>query len=147
MISTVTLQIPDGIYRRLEVQAKARSQSLEEILVHALNVNVGSPPDVNDVPTELKADLADLDSMSDDALLILMQGKKPIADFDRYDELLELKSDRLLLSAETEELDRLRKESDIFMLRKAQAAVLLKWRGYSVSDRLCWYFFEAGTLS
>ena len=130
MLSTVTLQIPDGIYRRLEVQAKARSQSLEEILVHALNV--GSPPDVNDVPTELKADL---DSMSDDALLILMQGKKPIADFDRYDELLELKSDRLLLSAETEELDRLRKESDIFMLRKAQAAVLLKWRGYSVSDR------------
>ena len=134
MLSTVTLQIPDGIYRRLEVQAKARSQSLEEILVHALNV--GSPPDVNDVPTELKADLADLDSMSDDALLILMQEKKPIADFDRYDELLDLKADRLLLSVETEELERLRKESDIFMLRKAQAAVLLKWRGYSVSDRL-----------
>ena len=134
MLSTVTLQIPDGIYRRLEVQAKARSQSLEEILVHALNV--GSPPDVNDVPTELKADLADLDSMSDDALLILMQAKKPIADFDRYDELLDLKADRLLLSAETEELERLRKESDIFMLRKAQAAVILKWRGYSVNDRL-----------
>ena len=73
MISTVTLQIPDGIYRRLEVQAKARSQSLEEILVHALNV--GSPPDVDDVPTELKADLADLDTMSGDALLILMQDK------------------------------------------------------------------------
>ena len=132
MPSTVTLQIPDGIYCRLEVQAKARSQSLEEILVHALNV--GSPPDVNDVPIELKADL---DSMSDDALLILMQEKKPIADFDCYDELLDLKADRLLLSAETEELGRLRKESDIFMLRKAQAAVLLKWRGYSVSDRLC----------
>ena len=121
MLSTVTLQIPDGIYRRLEVQAKARSQSLEEILVHALNV--GSPPDVNDVPTELKADL---DSMSDDALLILMQGKKPIADFDRYDELLDLKADRLLMPTETQELEQLRKESDLFMLRKAQAAVLLK---------------------
>ena len=134
MLSTVTLQIPDGIYRRLEVQAKARSQSLEEILVHALNV--GSPPDVNDVPTELKADLADLDMMSDDALLILMQEKKPIADFDRYDELLDLKADRLLTPTETQELEQLRKESDLFMLRKAQAAVLLKWRGYSVSDRL-----------
>ena len=133
MLSTVTLQIPDGIYRRLEVQAKARSQSLEEILVHALNV--GSPPDVNDVPTELKADLAEVDSMSDDALLILMQGKKPIADFDRYDELLDLKADRLLIPSETQELEQLRKDSDLFMLRKAQAAVLLKWRGYSVSDR------------
>ena len=133
MLSTVTLQIPDGIYRRLEVQAKARSQSLEEILVHALNV--GSPPDVNDVPTELKADLADLDTMSDDELLILMQDKKPIADFDRYDELLDLKADRLLMPSETQELEQLRKESDLFMLRKAQAAVLLKWRGYSVSDR------------
>ena len=133
MLSTVTLQIPDGIYRRLEVQAKARSQSLEEILVHALNV--GSPPDVNDVPTELKANLADLDTMSDDELLILMQDKKPIADFDRYDELLDLKADRLLMPSETQELEQLRKESDLFMLRKAQAAVLLKWRGYSVSDR------------
>ena len=135
MLSTVTLQIPDGIYRRLEVQAKARSQSLEEILVHALNV--GSPPDVNDVPTELKADLADLDTMSDDELLILMQDKKPIADFDRYDEFLDLKADRLLMTTETQELEQLRKESDLFMLRKAQAAVLLKWRGYSVGDRLC----------
>ena len=73
--------------------------------------------------------------MSEDELLSLMQVKKPIADFDRYDELLNLKADRLLLSAETEELERLRKESDIFMLRKAQAVVLLKWRGYSVNDR------------
>lgn len=132
MSSTVTLQIPDSIYHRLEVQAIARSQPLEEVLVHALNV--GSPPDWNDVPAEFKADLAHLDTMSDEALLTLMQGGI-IADFDRYDELLELRSDRLLLPAETEELERLRKESDVFMLQKAQAAVLLKWRGYTVSDR------------
>ena len=133
MSSTVTLQIPDTIYHRLQVQAIARSQPLEEILVHALNV--GSPPEWNDVPVEFKADLAQLDTMSDEALLTLLQEQKTIADFDRYDELLELKSDRSLLPIEMDELRRLRKESDLFMLRKAQTAVLLKWRGYSVSDR------------
>lgn len=102
-------------------------------MVHALNV--GSPPDRNDVPVEFKADLAQLDTMSDEALLTLMQEHKTIADFDRYDELLELKSDRSLLPIEMDELRWLRKESDLFMLRKAQAAVLLKWRGYSVGDR------------
>ncbi len=133
MSSTVTLQIPDTIYHRLQVQAIARSQPLEEILVHALNV--GSPPEWNDVLVEFKADLAQLDTMSDEALLTLLQEQKTIADFDRYDELLELKSDRSLLPIEMNELRRLRKESDLSMLRKAQAAVLLKWRGYSVSDR------------
>jgi hypothetical protein len=48
MSSIVRLQIPDTIYHRLQVQAIARSQPLEEVLVHALNI--GSPPDRNDVP-------------------------------------------------------------------------------------------------
>jgi hypothetical protein len=51
---------------------------------------------------------------------------------DRYDELLDRNSAGVLSTAERSELEQLRQESDRFMLRKAQAAVLLRWRGHAV---------------
>jgi hypothetical protein len=50
MVATVTLKIPDEIYRRLELNAKATQRSIEDIL--ALVLKVGSPPEWGDVPEE-----------------------------------------------------------------------------------------------
>jgi hypothetical protein len=49
-----------------------------------------------------------------------------------YDELLGLNAAGGLSGAEREELWRSRREAECFMLRKAQAAVLLRWRGFQV---------------
>jgi hypothetical protein len=133
MAATVTLQIPDAIYQRLEVNAKATQQSLEAVLLHVLEV--GSPPAWNDVPEEFQADLASLDGLSDDDLWRLVRGQMPDIQQDHYDRLLELSADGMLSQLEREDLEGLRKESQRFMLRKAQAAVLLKWRGHSVEMR------------
>jgi predicted transcriptional regulator len=43
MVATVTLKIPDEIYRRLELNAKATQRSIEDIL--ALVLKVGNPPE------------------------------------------------------------------------------------------------------
>jgi hypothetical protein len=54
-----------------------------------------------------------------------------------YDELLELNAAGGLSGAEREELRRSQREAECFMLRKAQAAVLLRWRGFQVVVAAC----------
>ncbi|MGH1393198.1 MAG: hypothetical protein ACRAVC_04075 [Trichormus sp.] len=51
---------------------------------------------------------------------------------ERYDWLLERNSSGNITDAEKLQLIKLRQETDRFMLCKAQAAVLLRWRGHHV---------------
>jgi len=52
---------------------------------------------------------------------------------ERYESLLSKQQNTALTDSEKLELDNLRKDSDRFMLRKSQAAAILKWRGHNVS--------------
>jgi plasmid stability protein len=126
MVATITLNIPDEVYQRLELNAQATQRSIEDIL--ALVLKVGSPPEWGDVPAEFQADLRDLDSLTDEALYQLASAAKMDSELDRYDDLLELNAAGSLSVSEQQELESLRKESERFMLRKAQATVLVRWR-------------------
>ncbi|MBH8564681.1 hypothetical protein I8748_21260 [Nostoc sp. CENA67] len=126
----VTLQIPEILYQRLVNTAHATQRPLEEVILHALQV--GSPPAWDDVPEEFQADLASLDKLNDNTLWQIVHSRKTAADMERYNILLESNSRGTLTQAERSELMTLRYEADLFMLRKAQAAVLLRWRGYNV---------------
>lgn len=127
---TVTLQIPEILYRRLVNTAHATQRPLEEVMLHALQV--GSPPTWDDVPEEFQADLAALDKLDDNTLWQIFHSRKTTTDMERYNILLENNSSGTLTEAQCIELAALRQEADRFMLRKAQAAVLLRWRGHSV---------------
>lgn len=127
---TVTLQIPEILYQRLVNTARATQRSLEEVMLHALQV--GSPPVWDDVPEEFQADLAALDKLDDNTLWQIVRSRKTFAEMERYNILLENNSNGMLTEAERQELTVLRQEADLFMLRKAQAAVLLRWRGHSM---------------
>jgi hypothetical protein len=126
----ITLQLPERLYQRLVNTAQATQRPLEEIIIHALET--GSPPDWDDVPEEFQADLAALDSLDDNALWAIVRSHKPSNDMTRYDELLELNRETGLSDAEQIELAQLRHEADAFMLRKAHAATLLRWRGHPI---------------
>ncbi len=126
----VMLHVPEGLYRRLEKTARAMRRSLEEVLLHTLQV--GSPPAWDDAPPELQAELAALDRLDDDALWTIARGNRTAAEMSRYDELLERNRDGTLSGADQVELQALRAEADQFMLRKAHAAALLRWRGSAV---------------
>jgi hypothetical protein len=130
MTATVTLQIPDLIYQRLVNTANATGRSLEEVMLHALKV--GSPPDWDNVPDEFQADLAALDRLENEALWKIASAQKTSEEMARYNELLDRNQNGNLTSAEQLELMELRSHSDRFMLRKAQAAALLHWRGHHV---------------
>ncbi|MBD2691327.1 hypothetical protein [Anabaena catenula] len=128
---TVTLQIPEIIYQRLVNTAHATQRPLEEVMLHALQM--GSPPAWDDVPEEFQAELAALDKLNDNTLWQIFHSHKTAVDMEEYNNLLEKNSSGTLTEIERLNLISLRHESDLFMLRKAQAAVLLRWRGYSVS--------------
>lgn len=127
---TITLKVPEVIYQRLANTARGMQRPLEEIVIHALKV--GIPPGYEDVPEEFQADIAGLDRLDDDSLWSLARSRKTEAEMEEYNSLLEANSSRKLTDREELELKKKRREADLFMLRKAQAAALLSWRGYKV---------------
>lgn len=129
-VETVTLNIPEILYQRLVNTARATQRPLEEVMLHALQV--GSPPAWDNVPEEFQADLAALDKLDDNTLWQIVRSRKTADQMERYNILLEGNSNSILSEAERLELMTLRYEADRFMLRKAHAAVLLRWRGHSV---------------
>lgn len=127
---TITLQIPQILYQRLLNTAYAQRRPIEEVIIHALQV--GSPPAWDDVPEEFQADIAALDKLDDNSLWQILRSCKTAEQMERYDWLLERNSSGNITDAEQLELIKLRQETDRFMLCKAQAAVLLRWRGHHV---------------
>ena len=76
--------------------------------------------------------MAALDRLDDGTLWQIARSQKTDAEMERYDELLDHHQNASLTDAEKAELATLRTEADRFMLCKAQAAVLLRWRGHSL---------------
>ena len=134
--NSISLQLPDRLYQRLVNTAQATQQPLEAIILRALEV--GSPPDWEDVPEPFQADLAALDRWDDADLWTIALGRQSATLFTRYDQLLDRNREGQLTDAERVELTHLRTEADRFMLRKAQATALLRWRGISRMNFFSW---------
>jgi hypothetical protein len=65
---TVTMELPEKLYLRLQQTAQAPQQSFEAIVLRALQV--GSPPAWESAPAEFQTDLAALDRLDDAAFLV-----------------------------------------------------------------------------
>lgn len=81
MVATVTLNISDEVYQRLELNAQATQRSIEDILAYVFKV--GSPPEWQDVPEEYRDALRGLDALSDDALRQLAMGQMAEPELER----------------------------------------------------------------
>lgn len=133
---TVTMQLPENLYLRLQQTALATQQSFEAILLRALQV--GSPPAWENAPAEFQTDLAALDRLDDAALWRIARYRTTTAHMERYQILLDKNANDTLSAAERTELAQLRTEFDRRMLQKAHAAALLQWRGHQIppADKL-----------
>src|SRR5438105_1784180 len=76
--ATVTLDLPETIYLRLQGAARATRRPLEEVLLRALRL--GSPPSWEDVPAEFQADLASLDRLDDESLWSIALARRTAAE-------------------------------------------------------------------
>ncbi|MGE0086813.1 MAG: hypothetical protein AB7S75_20605 [Desulfococcaceae bacterium] len=95
-------------------------------------IQTGSPPEWTDVPAEYQPDLAALERLDDNALWDVVRSRQPEGDFSQYQDLLDKNKNQTLSDREQCKLAELRTDFDRFMLRKAHAAALLRWRGHQI---------------
>lgn len=96
------------------------------------SIQVGSPPSWEEAPAEFQADLAALDRLDDSALWRIARSSQLAEDMTRYQELLDSNANGSLTPTERVELTQLRKAADLFLVRKAYAVDLLRWRGHAI---------------
>jgi len=129
MSETITLTMPDSIFQPLQRAAQATNQPVEEMLLTALQASL---PSLEGLPPEAEQNLTELESLDDRALWQVMLETAPVDKQRRLEKLLSLNQEGALSEAECEQLAELQRQADLVMLRKARAAVLLRFRGKRV---------------
>lgn len=128
MTDRITLTLPEDISDRAREIAESKAQSVEQILLdHLQTLSISLPPLPSDVETELQA----LSKLSDDALWTIAREQMPDDVQMRAHQLMDKNAHTFLNAEESAELEHLVERADRLMLRKAEAASLLKARGYS----------------
>ena len=127
---TVAIQVPQAVYRRLERLAQLTRRPLESLIVQALSSNL--PPLPDDLPAAQRDALVALEGLSDDELWAVTRSAMPQRDQERFAALRDQRLAGTLDPAEEAALDQFAQAADLLTLRKAYAAVLLRWRGHQL---------------
>ena len=126
---TVTLNLPDKLYQPLQRMAQATDQPMEIVLLTALQ---SSLPTLDGLPSDLAQELSELEAMDNDALRQVLLETVPPDQQQALEELLWRNQAGELTPSGRERLVALQQAADLVMLRKARAAVLLRFRGQRI---------------
>jgi DNA-binding helix-hairpin-helix protein with protein kinase domain len=130
-LQPVTINLPDKVYQRFQRAARRRKIAVNDMLVEAVAAAV-SLEDVE--PVKLRSQIAQMAYLNDAALWQAARATLSLEQRERLAALHEAQQSRVLSQDEqTEEQSLLQLYQDTILVR-AQAAVLLKQRGYDVSD-------------
>ena len=123
------ITLPDELTEQLQQLATLRHQPVEQLVMERLqqllDVNWGQ------LPSAEQAELAVLSYLSDDALQAIADEQLPNQIQERIATLMEGNRNGKLTAEEHAELTTLVERGDQLMLRKAEAALLLKQRSSS----------------
>jgi hypothetical protein len=129
---TVSIQVPEPIFRRLQRAAELTYRSVEEVLATTIEANLPFSPDL---PSDLAHELAAMNMMSDEALWAASESSLSPAQHRRLRQLTRAGGERTLTPAESAELQSLIDQYDRSVLRRAHALAVLAHRGHDVSQR------------
>jgi hypothetical protein len=119
---TVQVQLPEEVYQRLKEMADASHQPLEDVLFQTIRGNL--PPRLEDVPSDQRGSMADLQRFDDEALWAVARVPLPTQQWRRHQVLLcKLETNSLTDSERSELAD----------LREARTAM-------SSVDRMHWHY-------
>jgi plasmid stability protein len=132
-VQSVTLHLPSPLYERLKRRAEQTNRSVEAELLEVIATAV---PVADDLPANLAEAVSPLALLDDEALWQAARSHFPEEAAAQL-ELLHLKRQREGLTvSEAETRAGLVRQYEQTMLVRAQAAALLKQRGYDVSELL-----------
>ena len=128
---TVTLKLPIQLYNRFRRRAYKTHRPIEIEVLEA--VATGAPAE-DDLPSDLSQMLADLGALDDAALWQAARQHFAGEDVARLEQFHLKRQREGLTPAETESAETLIRQYERAMLARAQAAALLRQRGYDVSE-------------
>jgi hypothetical protein len=132
MTEQITLTLPEDISARVRQIAETTSQPVEQIVLdHLKSLSIQLPP----LPPEDQAELDALRHLSDDALWTIAREQVLEEAQARAHTLMDKNSLGTITDAEAAELEKLVQRADRVMLRKAEAATILKKRGFAFSQK------------
>lgn len=129
MSQTITLTLPDRLYNPLQRIAQATDQPVETVLLTALQASL---PPLDGLEQELSQELAGLEMLDNAALRRVMLETVPLNQQQTLQDLLQRNQSTGISATESEQLAVLQSLADRVMLRKARAAVLLRFRGQRI---------------
>ena len=127
---TITVTLPEVLYERVKITATASARSVEEVCTQSIALSL--PELEEDLPSEIRSELAALSLLSDAELEAIAHGVMSEENQEQLEMLVEAQKHRLLTAAEGTTLSRLLEEAQRLMLRKAEAYRLLARRGHRV---------------
>lgn len=134
-MTTITLDIPDNLYRQLRRQAQLNRQSVDELAQATLSRFLPAMMAVEaDLPLVLQVELNAMEQLSDAALWSLARGQMGSQEQAELAMLGELQGGRELTAVEQQRQNELLEQYDEIVLRRAHAAILLQARGHDLSD-------------
>lgn len=128
-MQAVTLQIPEAVYQRAKHAADLLRKPLEEVIVDTLETLLPKVPALDEVPEEMRNELAAMAYLSNEALQDLANGIMAAERQQLLHDLLEEQNHGTLTEAGQRELAVLTSEYGRHVLRRAEAAALLVGRG------------------
>lgn len=122
----ITLAIPDNLYNHVHRLAEASRKSVETLLLNALQTSL---PSLEGLPAGMIRELTDLENRDAGELGKVLLETVPQDQQEMLESLLHRNQLDILTPPEKEQLASLQQAADMVMLRKARAAVLLRFRG------------------
>ena len=132
MADLIILKVPEDISVRARQIAETVAQPVEQLLLDHLKT-LAAPLPV--LPPDTQAELDALQHLSDDALWTIAREQLPEDVQARAHVLMDRNSRGVMTDEEYAELEKLVERGDRLMLRKAQAAALLRKRGHTLTQK------------
>jgi hypothetical protein len=126
----ITIELPESIFHRFAQMAEATQQPLEDLIAQSVVNNL--PPSAENAPLEMRAELAEMQTLSVDELLAIAQTQADEIQHENHVQLLEKNQAGGLLPEEQRDLTDMRQIADRLMLRKAYAWAILRWKGHRI---------------
>lgn len=128
--ATVSIQLPDTLFRKLKRAADLTHRPVEEIVATSLEATL---PTTSGLPAEVADELAAMQVFSDVALRAAVEPSLSRAEQRRLAQLNAAAGERVLTTAEQSEQHALISAYNRSVLRRAKAMAILAQRGHDVS--------------
>jgi hypothetical protein len=132
MTDLIILKVPEDISARARQIAAAIAQPVEQLLLDHLKTLAAPLPAL---PPDTQAELDALHHLSDDALWTIASAQMPEDVQTRAHALMDKNSRGAITDNEHAELEQLVERGDRLMLRKAEAATILRKRGHTFTPK------------